>query len=680
MRPIQKLVLVLLSMFLIASCGSSSDQEQAGTAADRKSAGTVMTQAGPVINAVVTVKTWEGEVVGSATTNTQGEYKVAVRQNGLFMAEAKDPSGKVLFGIGQDSNMNITHLGDFLIRLWYQAKGSDVAMVFGGLSPSSPMPYIGELTVVANQIVTVPANALGKPSAELFGSEMTSTLAKIIQGTTIVSPDQLKISLPEVQFSGTYSLKASAAKNGTVLYEGTEETASVNVPAKKGSIKASVGEAKSKNSGNLRVRSGSGASSNEHWMKDNWEYIKDKKIAELVIPGTHDSGTYDLAPGLPKVTAMTQINSIGDQLKDGIRYFDLRVREASHRGCADPSVWWLFHTWDSYRLHVALDEIQAFISKPGNENEVIVLDFQKVETVYDDARALDVLLGLIEDKLGGVMVKTVTDKNAKESPLTWQTSTMTELVDKKQRVIVLIQGSVFDDTRQGCRAGVVDMTKFARREPVLISAYKDHLAEDYQGIQTLITSELDPTYMDDEIKKLREKRELELKAWPPESLQWKAIKWKYDLLENAIANNFSDSAKYKKFQTENKLRVMQLAARPSDWWYVTPSLDGLLGYATRKINKPLNFNEAGSGCPGGWLGKRLRMGVEGDPDKWNAPNIIMADNYLLTEWVLPDYRNGQWIASQKGRYVDMAIALNRIDRKARRLIDVREFSDGQCLH
>lgn len=93
--------------------------------------------------------------------------------------------------------------------------------------------------------------------------------------------------------------------------------------------------------------------SGKTWMTDIASYIGDFKLNELVIPGTHDSGTYGvsatstIAPnqdipewvnavyalGLSGLLVMeviakwakTQGYTIAQQLDHGIRYFDLRV-------------------------------------------------------------------------------------------------------------------------------------------------------------------------------------------------------------------------------------------------------------------------------------------------------------------------------------------------------------------
>lgn len=83
------------------------------------------------------------------------------------------------------------------------------------------------------------------------------------------------------------------------------------------------------------------------WMESYWDIIKDKTIFDVVLPGTHDSGSYScsfeygLAPFAPSIikrkclpryakdiamnwTKTTTLDIIG-QLSEGARYLDLRV-------------------------------------------------------------------------------------------------------------------------------------------------------------------------------------------------------------------------------------------------------------------------------------------------------------------------------------------------------------------
>ena len=704
MRYTLKLLGLSLIVVLLAACGADEVPSQASTTGYQGTAevvGTVLIQQGPVANAVVTVKTYDGQKVGTARTNAQGEYRIMSGQNGPFMAEAKDAAGKSLYSISQNSNMNITQLGDYLIRAWYKAKGSDVGTVFVGLNAGNPVPVEQELTVAANQILTVAANALGQPSVDLFGNELTPTLAKILQGMTVDGGGQLRISIPQVNFNGSYNIKTRLTKNGEVAFEGSEETSSTNVPLTKATIDAKVGGFRTANlttSGNPMVRASWAGGSNEHWMKDNWEHIKDKRLRELVIPGTHDSGTYQLGWGTGGNTAKTQTNSIGSQLKDGIRYFDLRVREAHHYDCADPSVWWLFHTWDSYRLQVALDEIVAFLSKPGNESEVIILDFQDTVDIYKDERAKNVLVGMIQDKLGPYLARHERSTPGKGidgffNTWRWEDYAIKDLVSKNQRVVVLLEHGLYErvkgnrDKVVGCYNGVLDERNFDDRTIRLISLYDEDNAGSVNGIKKYtIDAQLNQGFVESQTGQDRV----------------------------LFGNRFEQ---YASRGNNTTLRVLQLVSRPSNWWYaeaikspLTGYPNDLLSFATvlingqlnYKYNTSINFEDMKSGtiafpgnfksflqksaCQEGWLGKRLRMGLEGDPNKWNPPNIIIADNYNPMSaddstgyaWVLPDYKDGNWVKDQSGGYVDMIIALNKIKR-SNRLKGVTDMQDGQCL-
>ena len=670
-----KLIGLSLLVMLLAACGAEDAPSQAlstGAQSPTEAVGSVIIQKGPVANATVMVKSYEGQDVGKATTNADGQYKVDSSQPGLFIAEARDSAGKAYYSVGLSANMNINHLSDYLLRQWFQARGQDVESAFASGASASSLPNVQELNVLANQIVAIPAYAMQKQPTELFGGEMTATLAKILKGATIESDTQLRINLPEINFNGIYTLKAPQLKKDAVVFEGTEETSSENVPTIKGPIAASVSSANpagriSTNSrllraaGNPMVGAASGGS-NEHWMKDNWDYIKDKKLVEIVIPGTHDSGTYNIgADGAG--SARSQTKSIGDQLKDGIRYFDLRAVEAKHGGdCAAPSAWWIAHggfpglddpsNWTggwifySYRVSTALDEIKAFLDKPGNENEMVILDLQDTKDRYNDARAKNVLIGLFQDKLGSKIVKN----------LNWKDYSIETLVKVNKRAVVLLEDGIYNRIEKefkggeiaGCYGKTIDYNNFSNRTVDMISLYDEDHAADAESIGKYTVD-----------------AQLNL----------------YSALVNRNANRFFN---YR--QAGDGVRVLQLVARPPNTWYLQIG-SNLLDYASWFVNVPLNYHDREKNCPGGWLGKRLRMGLEGNQDKWNPPNVVIADNYEYDgmyknkgyQWVLPDYKDGKWVKGFSGSYVDMIIELNKIRRGKNRLSNVTDMQDGQCL-
>ncbi|HWN93741.1 MAG TPA: LamG-like jellyroll fold domain-containing protein [Methylomirabilota bacterium] len=136
-------------------------------------------------------------------------------------------------------------------------------------------------------------------------------------------------------------------------------------------------------------------------MGNNYTTISNIVLGELVIPGTHDSGTYNLinpwdstdariqelaigdigAPdklenigfaialggAITKGWGVAQSRSITEQLEDGIRSLDLRV-------CVDQTgVMRICHALYGDRIDLILDEIKTF--SDAHPNEIIILSF-----------------------------------------------------------------------------------------------------------------------------------------------------------------------------------------------------------------------------------------------------------------------------------------------------------------
>jgi hypothetical protein len=59
-----------------------------------------------------------------------------------------------------------------------------------------------------------------------------------------------------------------------------------------------------------------------HWMEDHLDDLRNRTLAELVIPGSHDAGQY--TNDIPVRETRTQTLPIYGQLAYGVRYFDLR--------------------------------------------------------------------------------------------------------------------------------------------------------------------------------------------------------------------------------------------------------------------------------------------------------------------------------------------------------------------
>lgn len=114
-------------------------------------------------------------------------------------------------------------------------------------------------------------------------------------------------------------------------------------------------------------------------MTDIQEHIASRKLREIALPGTHDSGSYDLVhssgTSIGSGLANCQSRTIARQLRDGIRYFDLRVRSGRSSTLYlvhTPNGYWPFTFWGQTVFDVIADIDRFLDETPG---ELVVLSF-----------------------------------------------------------------------------------------------------------------------------------------------------------------------------------------------------------------------------------------------------------------------------------------------------------------
>jgi hypothetical protein len=140
------------------------------------------------------------------------------------------------------------------------------------------------------------------------------------------------------------------------------------------------------------------ADANHDWMADNWEAIKDQYLSELVIPGTHDAGTYDLSfgdsawadstkqalndliPSIAQGYATTQSQTIYEQLMSGARILDLRFEEVQFLGIQDYRI---HHSYLGPSYTEIFADIKQFLEESGHEKEIIVLRFNSMQSAVN---------------------------------------------------------------------------------------------------------------------------------------------------------------------------------------------------------------------------------------------------------------------------------------------------------
>lgn len=102
------------------------------------------------------------------------------------------------------------------------------------------------------------------------------------------------------------------------------------------------------------------------WMQRSRAVLSSRTLWDLVLPGSHDAGSFS---ALNSGYVQTQTYDIGDQLKRGVRYFDIRVKQRSDDAyvmCHDT-----FPPGDAQLLDAALDQISQFVI--GHSQEMLVL-------------------------------------------------------------------------------------------------------------------------------------------------------------------------------------------------------------------------------------------------------------------------------------------------------------------
>lgn len=139
------------------------------------------------------------------------------------------------------------------------------------------------------------------------------------------------------------------------------------------------------------------------WM-DNTPWIEHLRIDELILPGTHDSGTDKKAPRFMLPMEITQDVPIIDQIIAGFRVIDLRVRFYSNEPANSPTRFQLFHLNSSGRTIAGdvLDKLNDFYNAPTTRaarvKEVIILNFHQFDLFDNNAHRE--LQTLINQKMG----------------------------------------------------------------------------------------------------------------------------------------------------------------------------------------------------------------------------------------------------------------------------------------
>ncbi|XP_032780969.2 PI-PLC X domain-containing protein 1 isoform X2 [Daphnia magna] len=165
-----------------------------------------------------------------------------------------------------------------------------------------------------------------------------------------------------------------------------------------------------------------------NWMSDMKDKIKDVKLRELYLPGTHDAAAYERYVGLSSENmktkyAITQDEDLFHQLSFGVRYLDMRIIFLPN--ASNPDVrFWTHH--GSYILRPLVNDtalVREFISRT---EEIVIFDIHGGDNLDQEVGVRQELQNLLYEEFGEWMAP---------SNLTWE-ATLNDFWSTGKRLVV----------------------------------------------------------------------------------------------------------------------------------------------------------------------------------------------------------------------------------------------------
>ncbi|MGY4525044.1 hypothetical protein [Pseudomonas sp. TE21394] len=124
------------------------------------------------------------------------------------------------------------------------------------------------------------------------------------------------------------------------------------------------------------------------------------RVDQLILPGSHDSGMDKQADNIVPLQEVTQDVSCIEQIRNGIRVLDLRVRANREYTPDSPHRYKLYHLSTSGRtvLGDVVLELNRFYDDPATQREIIILNFHQFDNFTDKEH--EWMLGMLEKHMG----------------------------------------------------------------------------------------------------------------------------------------------------------------------------------------------------------------------------------------------------------------------------------------
>ena len=105
----------------------------------------------------------------------------------------------------------------------------------------------------------------------------------------------------------------------------------------------------------------------EKWITKRWASIAGRPLTQIVIPGSHDAGSYQIADRTDATSRAQQVD-VATQLLAGSRFLDLRIDEYQN-------AWYMFHgdAWTDVQFEHVIQQIDEFLASHTKEFLLIEL-------------------------------------------------------------------------------------------------------------------------------------------------------------------------------------------------------------------------------------------------------------------------------------------------------------------
>jgi hypothetical protein len=152
--------------------------------------------------------------------------------------------------------------------------------------------------------------------------------------------------------------------------------------------------------------------------------IQSKKLINIVLPGTHDTARQE---------GVTQLSSFFEQLQDGIRYFDLRLKYYDNRKTPqEPDEDTVFEYDPSYPLSSLITEVNNFMNT--HDKEVIILCFNQLYKF--DKNIIDRFSYRLLNGFSNIGLAMPVSQDPRYYNGWYPNLTLSEQVKQKQRIVI----------------------------------------------------------------------------------------------------------------------------------------------------------------------------------------------------------------------------------------------------